>query len=189
MRKLRLQVQISVDGFVAAKDGGLEWMTWDWDDKLKDYTGKLNDPVTTILLGKNMTEGFISHWTKVAEDPQNPDHEFGKQMINTPKVVFSKTIKESNWPNTIVAGGKLEEEVNNLKLSGGGDMIVYGGATLVTNLIGKDLIDEYQLFVNPVLLGSGMSIFSKVKNKRDLHLVRSTGFECGITVLHYELKK
>lgn len=189
MRKLRLQVQISVDGFVATKEGGLDWMTWNWDDKLKDYTSALNDPVTTILLGKNMTEGFISHWAKVAEDPKNPDHEFGRQMIDTKKVVFSKTIKDSSWPNTIIAGGDLREEVNNIKLSGGGDIIVYGGATLVSNLIREGLIDEFQLFINPVLLGSGMRIFNKHKDRQGLELKRSTQFESGITVLHYDLKK
>jgi dihydrofolate reductase len=189
MRTLRLQVQISVDGFVATKDGGLDWMTWNWDDKLKEYTSALNDPITTILLGKNMTEGFINHWSKVAEDPQNPEHEFGRQMIDTPKVVFSKTIKDSNWPNTIVAGGNLHEEIKNIKLSGIGDIIVYGGATFVSNLIRENLIDEYQLFINPVLLGSGMRIFDKLKGSQDLELKKATGFECGITVLHYELKK
>jgi len=189
MRKLRLQVQISIDGFVATKDGGLDWMTWNWDDKLKDYTSTLNDPITTILLGKNMTEGFVSHWAKVAEDPQNPDHEFGRQMIDTQKVVFSKTINDSSWPNTIIAGGDLKVEVNNIKLSGGGDIIVYGGATLVSNLIREGLIDEYQFYINPVLLGEGMRIFDKIDNKQDLELKKATQFECGITVLHYELKK
>lgn len=189
MRKLRLQVQLSVDGYNASKDGKLDWMTWGWDDKLKEYAGKLTDSIGTILLGRNMTEGFVSHWANVASKPEDPEYVFGKKFIDTPKVVFTKTLVKSPWPNTVLAKGKLAEEVNRLKNESGGEIIVYGGSTFVSNLIKEGLIDEYQLFINPVILGDGMTIFKDLQNRQGLLLVKSMAFDCGITVLHYELLK
>ncbi len=188
MRKLRLQVQLSVDGFNAGEDGQLDWMTWKWDDKLAEYTSKITDPVDTILLGKNMTDGFISHWANVASDLNNPMYKAGKKFTDTPKVVFSRTLTESKWPNTVIAGGDIKEEINKFKNSTGGDIIVYGGSEFVSNLIKEGLIDEYQLYINPVILGKGKQIFNKLASRQELTLISSTQFECGITVLHYELK-
>lgn len=188
MRILRLQVQLSVDGYNAGEEGQLDWMTWKWDDKLVEYSGKITDPVDTILLGRNMTDGFVNHWAKVASDPGNPEYEAGKKITDTPKVVFSKTLKESIWPNTVIANGNVKDEVNKLKNSPGGDIIVYGGSGFVSNLIKEGLIDEYQLYINPVILGKGKQIFNKLVSKQELLLIKSTQFECGITVLHYELK-
>jgi len=186
MRKLKLQVQISVDGYIGGPNGELDWMTWNWDDKLKDYVNKLHENIDTIILGKNMTEGFVSHWAKVAVDPNDPSHEFGKLMNDTPKVVFSKTLKESQWENTVVATGDLTEEINNLKKKAGGDMIVYGGATMDGSLIGAGLIDEMHFFVNPTMIGKGLPIFDKVENRQNLELIHATPFECGIVVLCYK---
>lgn len=188
MRKLRLQVQLSVDGYNSSEDGQLDWMTWHWDDKLKEYTDNITDPIDTILLGRNMTDGFINHWAKAASDQNNPEYAAGKKFTDTPKVVFSRTLTSSKWPNTVIAGGELKDEVNKLKNSGGGDIVVYGGSEFVSNLIKEGLIDEYQLYINPVILGKGKQIFNKLKAKVDLELIKSTQFECGITVLHYELK-
>ena len=81
-------------------------------------------------------------------------------MNNTPKVVISNSLTESPWENTAVAGGDLAETVNRLKAQPGGDMIAYGGGTLVSNLIAKGLIDELHLFVNPTAIGAGMPVFA-----------------------------
>ncbi len=189
MRKLRLQVQLSVDGYNSTKDGKLDWMTWSWDEKLIEYTGKLTTPVDTILLGRKMTDGFIKHWANAASNPESPEYEYGKIFTDTRKVVFTKTLESSPWPNTVLAKGELREEVDKLKNSNGGDIIVYGGSIFVSNLIKENLIDEYQFYINPVILGKGMSIFDSVKKSLPLKLIKSTAFECGITVLHYELNK
>lgn len=87
----------------------------------------------------------------------------------------------------MLAKGELSEEVNMLKNAKGKDLIVYGGSEFVASLIGEGLIDEYHFFINPVMLGEGMMIFNRLKNMQKLRLIKSTGYECGITVLHYEL--
>ena len=185
MRKLKLQVQISVDGFVGGPNGELDWMTWSWDDKLKNLVTALTDPVDYVLLGRKMADGFISHWAKVAEDPANEDHWAGRKFTDTPKIVFTKTLDESTWPNTSLAKGDIVEEVNALKRKEGKDIIVYGGAGFVSSLIEKDLIDEYYLFVNPVAIGKGLTIFGKVGGQFNLQQVDATPYECGITLHRY----
>jgi dihydrofolate reductase len=127
LRKLKLQVQMSVDGYIAGPGGEMDWMVWDWDDKLKRHVNELTEPVDTILLGRKMTDGFISHWSDVMSKPDDPSNAFAKKMIETPKVVFTKTLNKSNWVNTDIATGDLRDEINKLKSQNGSrDIIVYG---------------------------------------------------------------
>jgi len=194
MRKLKLQVQMSVDGFVSRADGALDWMTWDWDDGLKKYVTDIHDTVDTILLGRKMTEGFISHWLSVVEKHDKStkelkeNYEFAKKMIDIPKVVFTKTLDKHNWVNTTLAKGNVVDEVNQLKKKIGKDIIVYGGAGFVSSLIKNNLIDDYNLFINPSAIGKGLTIFSEAGDKFNLKLVESRTFDCGIVVNHYEPK-
>jgi dihydrofolate reductase len=185
-RKLKLQVQISVDGFVAGPNGEMDWMTWNWDDELKDYVSHLTNTIDTILLGRKMTDGFVSHWTNALANPKGPEFDFAKMMVDYRKVVFTKTLEKSIWANTELAKGNLIDEVKDLKNRKGKDIIVSGGATFVSNLIKNNLIDEYFLFVNPAAIGNGMSIFSKLDGKQSLKLIKSIGFDCGITLLNYQ---
>lgn len=186
MRKLKLQVQMSLDGFIGGPNGELDWMVWDWDEKLKQFVQDLTDPVGTILLGRKMADGFIKHWAAVAANPQDPTYEAGKKFTDTPRVVFTKTLKKSEWDNATLATGDLAEEVNKLKNQEGGDMIVYGGAGFVSSLIKAELIDELNFFVNPTILGKGLSIFKEVESRQNLHLVKATQYDCGIVVLTYK---
>lgn len=176
-------MQMTVDGFVAGPNGELDWMTWNWDDKLKDFVAELHKPIDTILLGKNMTDGFVGHWSSIT-DPNDESYKFAKIMIDTPKVVFSRTLTESQWINTTVAND-LVEEVQRLKEQDGGDIIVYGGADFVSSLIKENLIDDYLIFINPTAIGNGLQIFGKAGENRKLELIESTPFECGVVVNHF----
>jgi dihydrofolate reductase len=182
-------MQMTSDGFIAGPNGELDWMTWDWDNDLKDYVTKLTKSFDTILMGRKMTDGFCSHWEKIAEDPKDPEYEAAKIFVDTPKIVFSRTIKEMKGKNVTVSNGDLKQEVIKLKKMKGRDLIVYGGAGFVSNLIKEDLIDDYHLFINPVAIGKGMTIFNNIEGKRNLTLVESKKFDCGIVVLHYKKKE
>jgi len=188
LRKLKLQVQISVDGFVGRTNGELDWMTWNWDDELKNYVTELTDSVDTILLGRKMTKGFVSYWSSVK--PDSDEYEFAKKMLEKPKVVFTKTLDKSAWANTTLAKGDIAEEVNKIRRQNSKkDIIVYGGAGFVSSLIKNNLIDEYHLFINPSAIGKGMTIFGDINSKLNLELVRSKQFDCGIVVNHYKPKE
>ena len=128
MRTFKLQVQTSVDGYMAGRNGEMDWMTFPWSDDIKAYVTALTEPVDCIVLGRNLAEGFIPHW---AAQPEGEDQSSVDKMNNTHKVVISSTLTESPWDNTVVAGGDLAETVNRLKAAPGGDMIAYGGGTLV----------------------------------------------------------
>ena len=189
MRKLKLQVQMTADGFVCGPNGELDWMTFNWDGKIMKYVNELTDTSDTILLGRKMTPGFMTYWSRVVEDPKNPEHEFGKKMIDTPKVVFTKTLDKSEWKNTTLAKGNLTDEINKLRNRSGKDIIVYGGASFVSSLIKEGLIDEFHLFINPAAIGSGMKIFEDIERKQNLKLIKSIPFDSGIVLLHYEPEK
>ena len=180
MRKLRLQVQMSIDGYIAGPNGEMDWMVWNWDDELKKYVGSITGPVDCIVLGRKLAQGFIPHWAA------HPEQEGAEKINSTRKVVFTKTLEKSEWANTVLAKGDVVDEIAKLKKQNGGDMIAYGGAAFVSDLVKHELIDEVHLFVNPAAIGNGMAIF---KGLQKFKLVKATPFTCGIVVLHYEPNK
>jgi dihydrofolate reductase len=189
MRALKLQMQLSLDGYCAGPKGELDWMVWNWDDALKNYVAALTDPVDCIVMGRNLASGFIPHWAKIAENPDDPEYAFARKIADTPKVVFTRTLEKSDWPNTVLAKGDLAVEINTRKQQDGQDIIAYGGAEFVSSLLKAGLIDELHLFVNPVLLGAGMGIFGNLEGRQNLTLGHSQAFACGIVVLKYVPKK
>src|SRR5881296_2566113 len=134
----------------------------------------------TILLGRKMTEGFINYWEAV--HPQSPEYFFARKMVDTPKVVFSKTLTRVEGKNVRVENGDLIQAVTRLKEQRGKDIVVYGGATFVSALIEHDLIDELNIFVNPVVIGRGMRIF---KDRKALRLTSSTAYPSGVVINTY----
>jgi dihydrofolate reductase len=141
----------------------------------------------TIILGRKLAEGFIPYWAEVKANSEYPENEAGKIFTDTPKVVFSKTLNKSLWDNTIVANGDFISEIKKLKDASGKDIIVYGGAEFVSSLIKENLIDEYYLFVNPVVIKEGLTIFDKIPDMKKLNLIDSKQFDCGINLLCYKV--
>ena len=183
MRKLKLQMQITVDGFVAGPGGELDWMTFDMDEKLLSFITHLTDTSDTILLGRKMTEGFIKYWEHAITQPNSPEHSFAEKMVRMPKVVFSRTIKEVEGQNVRVENDPIVDAVNRLKSQTGKDIVVYGGATFVSSLIANRLIDELNFFVNPIAIGRGLQLFSQ---RTPLTLIASVGYSSGIVVNTYK---
>ncbi len=178
-------MQVSIDGYVAGPQGEMDWMQWNWDDGIKAFVQQLTEPVDTIVMGKNLAMGFIPHWTAALQQPETNDA-FAQKMVNTPKLVFTKTLENNPWNNTQLAKGALKEEINKLKNQNSNkDIITYGGAALAGALIAEELIDDLYLFVNPTAIGNGMRIFN---NRTNLVLQETFPFSCGIVVLHYSPK-
>lgn len=179
MRRLKLQVQMSMDGFIAGPNGEMDWMVWDWDAGLKAYVSALTEPVDCILLGRKLAQGFIPYWAS------HPEEEGAEKLNSTPKVVFTHTLTAAEWEHTTLATGDLVEEVTRLKQLPGQDMIAYGGATFVSALIRHNLIDDYHLLINPVAVGKGRTIFGEVEGTPSLRLVDAHAFACGIVAVRY----
>jgi dihydrofolate reductase len=178
MRKVKLQMHMTLDGYVAGPNGEMDWM--ERDPEGWAYVNELLDTSDTIILGRKMTPGFIVYWEEAATKTNDPVNTFAKKIVNTPKVVFTKTLDKNEWKNTTLAKGDITKEINDLKNKSGKDILVYGGAALVASLISNNLIDELNLFINPAAIGTGLKIFT---GRTNLTLIGATTYKVG-TVLH-----
>ena len=188
MRKLKLQVQMSIDGFVSTgPNDEQKWVTWAWAE-IRPYVLGLLDATDTILIGRKLAVDYIPYWQDVNTKPDDPMYEVAQRIVRAKKVVFTKTLDKSEWDNTELAKGDLSDEIKKLKNQSGKDMIVYGGSSFVSAIIKEGLIDEFHLFVNPVALGHGGPIFDQLENIQQLKLKKSIVYDCGIVLMNYELK-
>ncbi|NMM29044.1 MAG: dihydrofolate reductase family protein [Glaciimonas sp.] len=195
MRKVKLVMQISVDGFSADAEGTPNWMVWPWsddwkwDNRLRQYYIDLTTSSDCILLSRKMAEeGFHSHWEKLTQNPADPQYAFAKPITEMRKLVFTKTLNESVWKNTELVKGDSKNEIDRLKSEMGKDILVYGGPTFASSLIKDGLIDEFHLFVNPTAVGVGRSMFKDIDSKVELNLMGATPYDCGVVVLKYSRK-
>jgi len=186
MRKVKLQMQMSVDGFVGRPNGDLDWIIWQWDDPLKNYVTDLMNSIDLIIIGRKLAEGFIPYWEEAAANSSHPEYTGAQKLAGTPKLVFSNTLEKSPWKNAKIAKHNVVDEIVELRTQAGKDIIVYGGADFVSNLVKENLIDEYHLFINPSAIGEGLSIFNSVNQRKNLNLEKVTAFNCGIVVIMYK---
>jgi dihydrofolate reductase len=186
MRKVKLQMQMTINGYVGGPNGENDWMTWNPDDEFIEFLNSLLDASDTLLLGRKTAEGIIKFWEDTAD--KNPTHPFAKKIAALPKVVFTKTLDESIWNNTTLAKGNLAEEIAGLKKQNGKDILVFGGAGFVSSLIKEELIDEYHLIINPTAMGNGMTIFNSLDRMQKFTPIQSKLHQGGKTVLSFKPK-
>jgi dihydrofolate reductase len=147
MRKLHLQMQMTVDGFVSAgPNDDQKWVTLVWEE-IRPYVTGLLDTIDTILIGRKLAVDYIPHWKGVVDQPENPFHGLAQRINSANKIVFTKTMTSTEWENTELATGDLVEEVQARKAGSGKDMIVYGGSSFVSALLRERLVDEFHLFI------------------------------------------
>ena len=193
MRKLILQMQMSVDGFVAASNAGLDWQLWgwgdrwNWDDALKQYFNEVFQSIDTILLSRKIIEeGYLDHWRRAARNhPANPHYAFAQKVVDARKVVLTNKLEASRWSRTEIAAGPMADEVNALKRQPGADILCIGGVGFASSLVAEGLVDEFQFFVNPAAVGGGRSVFHEQRNGHSLRLFGAQAYECGIVVSRY----
>jgi len=193
MRKLILQMQMSVDGFVAASNAGLDWQLWgwgdrwNWDDALKQYFNEVFQSIDTILLSRKIIEeGYLDHWGRAARNhPANPHYAFAQKVVDARKVVLTNKLEASRWSRTEIAAGPMADEVNALKRQPGADILCIGGVGFASSLVAEGLVDEFQFFVNPAAVGGGRSVFHEQRNGHSLRLFGAQAYECGIVVSRY----
>ncbi|WP_109698161.1 dihydrofolate reductase family protein [Chitinophaga deserti] len=185
MRKLKLQMQMTIDGFVAGPEGQLDWM---WLSGDLDPTGlqkviDLADSCDTLLMGRGMSRGFIDYWEKVVDtQPDCKEYPLATRMVDLHKIVFSHSQKDIKGRNSQMENGDLATVVKALKETPGKDIMVYGGAKFASSLISLNLVDEFYFFRNPVAIGKGMPIFSAQK---PMKLAGTTEYKSGKILEHY----
>jgi dihydrofolate reductase len=169
MSKLILKMSMSLDGYVASREGGNEWIFPSFTDDTDAWTLRSLQNVRAHLMGANTYRDMAGFW------PQSTSI-FAAPMNDTPKVVFSKTMTTADWADTRIASGDLVDEVKRLKEEPGADLLAHGGARFARSLCQTGLIDEFQLLVHPVVLGDGQPIFVEPMN---FEPITTTAFRGG----------
>jgi dihydrofolate reductase len=188
MRKVKLSMQMTINGYVAGPNGENDWMTWNPDDEFMAFLNTIYDSSDTLLLGRKLaTSGFIEYWENAVQE--NPNNSLAKKIVDIPKVVFTETLDKSTWNNTTLAKGNLASAIANLKKQDGKDILVVGGAGLASSLIKEGLVDEYHLIVNPTAMDNGMTIFNSLDGIRKFEPVNAKLYSGGKTVLSYKAKE
>jgi dihydrofolate reductase len=182
MRKLIYSFGVSLDGFIAGPDGGFDWAKP--DDELHRFHNEQARELGAHLYGRRLYETMVV-WETVDEDPSAPEHmlEFAGIWKATPKIVFSTTLERVEGNARLVRDG-AGEEVARLKEEPGGDLAV-GGAGLASTFIKLGLVDEYRLFVNPVVVGGGTPFFPSLDERIDLELVETRTFGSRVVYVRY----
>lgn len=188
MRKVVLLEHISLDGFLATSDGGMDWVNV--DDELWDYVGPIINACDTAIYGRTTYEMMAAYWPTAADDPDASPHdvEHGRWTASATKLVFSRTLSSAPWgasASATLVRDDVSTALRRLKGESGGDMVVLGSASLAHALIRDGLVDDYRLNVNPVVLGTGLPLFPEMAQPRNLRLVGNRQFASGVLGLHY----
>ena len=184
MRRVIYSPMVSLDGFVERPDRSLDWGLI--DEELHSFINDQQNQIDTYLFGRRMYE-VMTYWETADTDPSNPEYvlEFARIWKRTVKIVYSKTLEQVQG-NARLSRGNIVDEIAQLKAQPGQDMSV-GGATIAATLGHLGLIDEYQLFIHPVILGSGTPMFRASSKKINLRLVETHTFHSGVVLLRYQL--
>ncbi|MCU7494929.1 MAG: dihydrofolate reductase [Ignavibacteria bacterium] len=183
MRKIIYAMSVSLDGFIEAADGDFSWLYP--DEELHRFFNSQEARIDVYLYGRNMYENMAAYWPVADKNPKAPmvEIEYARIWKEKPKIVFSKTLKEVSW-NSRLCSGEIEKEVKKLKEQKEGTMSV-SGAALARALMNHNLIDEYWLYVHPIIVGSGKPMFGELKNKIKLRLQETHTFTSGVVLLKY----
>lgn len=184
MTRLIYSMSVSLDGYVATPDGSLDFVHV--DDELHEVFNDEARSVATMLYGRRMYELLVAYWPTGDQDPNATPamRDFARIWRDKPKVVFSNTLDQVGWNSRLVRGDAVEE-VRRLKQLPDHDMDV-GGPTLASTLIKADLVDEFRMYVNPMVLGTGIPYFPRLDRRLELRLVETRRFGGDVVYLRYE---
>jgi dihydrofolate reductase len=183
MRKLIAAINMTLDGFC-------DHTALIADEEIHQHYNELLSNAGTLLYGRITYQLMESYWPSVVKNPtgNKPMDEFAVIIDNISKIVFSHTLKNVDWKNAKLVKGGIKEEVLELRQQAGKNILV-GSPSLIVTLMQLDLIDEYQLSVQPIVLGSGLPLFKNVKDRINLKLLKTKTFGCGAVTLYYEPAK
>ena len=189
MRKIILSLHTTLDGFVAGLNGEMDWIKF--DDEMFDFVGKFTDEADTALYGRKTYQMMENYWPAAADKPDATKHDIDhSQWYNkVNKVVLSRTMQIKGSGKTTFISDNIFSEINKLKHQTGKNILIFGSPTAAHSLMEENLIDDFWLFVNPVLLGQGIPLFARIKGRINLRPLMTKVFPCGVTALHYTLDK
>jgi dihydrofolate reductase len=187
MRKIIADLQMSVDGFIEGPNGELDWAMAEDEETWRDLFEMLTQ-VDTFILGRVMYPAYEQYWLALLANPTGSKNEiaYARHADKTPHIVLSKTLDKVAWKVTRIV--RDVEKIRKMKQQPGKDMLVVGGAILVSSLMNLGLIDELRLMVNPLILGGGKALFKDVKERHALKLVQAKPLKSGKVGLTYSMQ-
>ncbi|MFD0793231.1 dihydrofolate reductase family protein [Mucilaginibacter litoreus] len=189
MRRLIVSMNVTLNGYMADVNGGLAWHAQFWNDEIARAVTTQLAQADTILLGRRTFEAMAPYWINRQFDPlaARDDAEFADLMLRHEKIVFSRTLtRAGNWLNSRLAGKPISREVQLLKSAVGKDILVYGSGKLVIALARLNAIDEYRLWVHPIVLKAGRPLFKPISERLQLAPCSITKFRNGVVLICYE---
>jgi dihydrofolate reductase len=183
MPKLVVYNSVSLDGYFTDADGDMSW-AHKRDPEWQAFVSENASAGGQLLFGRVTYDLMASFWATPLAAQSNPI--VVERMNNMPKFVFSTTLDKASWNNTTLLKGDLPTEVRKLKRQPGPNIVVMGSGSIVAQLAAVGLVDEYQIVLNPLVVGGGRTLFEGLKNKLPMKLARSRPFGNGNVVLFYE---
>lgn len=189
MGNIVLFMHVSLDGFAAGPNGEMDWIHV--DEEIFDFGAERITKTNTALYGRVTFEMMEGYWPTAADKPgaSKHDREHAAWYKSAHKLVLSNTLDQATLTNTTVIGKNYADALPKIKRENTGDILLFGSPSTAHTLMADNLIDEYWLFVNPVMIGEGIPVFKRIKEKRSLKLLKTHVFSSGVVCLHHELQR
>jgi dihydrofolate reductase len=189
MRKVISLIHLSLDGFAAGPNDELDWISY--DDELEQSAHSLHALTDAVIWGRRTYEGMAGYWLTVPGNPASTpaELEHARWLDNATKIVVSRTLDRVAWgdaQNTALIKDNIAEEINKIKQEPGKDIWFLGSTMLAQTFMQLDLIDEYRININPIVLGRGKPLFANVTREFPLRLLEAKTFTSGVVALRYE---
>lgn len=189
MRKIIISLHISLDGFAGGPNGEMDWIRV--DDEMFDLVGEFTADADAVLYGRITWQMMDGYWPKAAEQPSASKHDrvHSAWYNKVNKIVLSRSYHGLTTDKTTFLGDNIVEEIKKIKEEPGKNILIFGSPSAAQILMENNLIDEYWLFINPVLLGKGIPVFPAAGKRIDLQQISSKTFPCGVTGIHYSVSR
>ena len=181
-------MNLSLDGFMSGPKGELDWHFESWNEEMGEKLLDLLERADTILLGRITFEAMAEYWSFRPLEQHFPrqDLAIADKMNSLRKIVFSENGTTVRWRNTRISGLPLEDEIRQIRGLDGKNILLFGSGKLVSACIGSGLVDEYQLWIHPVILGLGTPMFSNLGTVMNFQLSGTEIFKSGVILLIYQ---
>jgi dihydrofolate reductase len=190
VRKVILQIDVTLDGFIGSANGELGWVSA--DEQMARDASDLLASADTILLGRVAYQMLASYWPFADSSGSNIESKIAHQLNTATKLVFSKSLERvewGKWNNARLVHENIAEEITKIKALPGKNLVLYGGAEIVSTFTRLGLIDEFRLRFHPLILGTGKPLFQNTETLLNLKLIQSTVYKNGAVLLDYEPAK
>ena len=182
MRRVTVFNLMTLDGYIAGQGGDISWHNV--DEEFQELANAASNSGNTLLFGRVTYELMVGFWPTAEAIRTDPIVAAG--MNKAEKIVFSRTLQKADWNNTRLVKDDMLAEVRRLKQQSGKDLTILGSGSIVSQLAQEGLIDEYQVLLNPVVIGKGKTMFDGMREKLTLKLVKTRIFKNGNILLSYE---